>query len=145
MTSLDWLVVAGYALLVLFLGRLASRTSNSESEYFLAGRDTGPAPVAASTWAAKLSVDLHWGAGRSNLREFCIHAAMVWIVPCRIRCCNTVDTRVLSVQGANDLFVSWYPFRALVAVERCARFHHKSMFGKCSAVGRMRSRCLSLL
>ena len=55
MTSLDWLVVAGYALLVLFLGRLASRTSNSESEYFLAGRDTGPAPVAASTWATKLS------------------------------------------------------------------------------------------
>ncbi|MEM9356002.1 MAG: sodium/solute symporter [Pseudomonadota bacterium] len=55
MTWLDWTIVAGYGLSLLLLGRLASRSSNTESEYFLAGRETGRFPVAASTWATKLS------------------------------------------------------------------------------------------
>ena len=55
MTALDWAVIAGYGLVVLLLGRLASRPSNSETEYFLAGRTVGRFPVAASTWATKLS------------------------------------------------------------------------------------------
>ena len=55
MTAMDWAVIAGYGLIVLILGRLASRPSNSETEYFLAGRTAGRLPVAASTWATKLS------------------------------------------------------------------------------------------
>ena len=55
MTAIDWAVIAGYGLIVLILGRLASRPPNSETEYFLAGRTACRLPVAASTWATKLS------------------------------------------------------------------------------------------
>ena len=55
MTAADWAVIVGYGLVVLLLGRLAGRSSNSETEYFLAGRTVGRIPVAASTWATKLS------------------------------------------------------------------------------------------
>lgn len=55
MTAVDWAVIVGYGLIVLLLGRRAGRSSNSETEYFLAGRTVGRIPVAASTWATKLS------------------------------------------------------------------------------------------
>lgn len=55
MTTLDWLVIAAYALAVLVLGLMASGRSDSEDDYFLAGRREGWGPVAASTWATKLS------------------------------------------------------------------------------------------
>ena len=55
MTVLDWLVIAGYGVTVLLLGLLVSGRSASDTDYFLAGRREGWAPVAASTWATKLS------------------------------------------------------------------------------------------
>lgn len=55
MTVLDWLVIAGYGVVVLLLGLFASGRSASDTDYFLAGRREGWAPVAASTWATKLS------------------------------------------------------------------------------------------
>ncbi len=55
MTSLDWLVLGGYGVVVLALGFLASSRSQNETDYFLAGRKEGWMPVAASTWATKLS------------------------------------------------------------------------------------------
>ncbi|MCB1505274.1 MAG: sodium/solute symporter [Hyphomicrobiaceae bacterium] len=55
MALLDWLVISAYALAVLLLGVWSAGRSNSEDEYFLAGRSEGWAPVAASTWATKLS------------------------------------------------------------------------------------------
>lgn len=55
MTSLDWLIVAFYGLIVIAFGAWAGRRKADQTEYFLAGRDQGWAPVAASTWATKLS------------------------------------------------------------------------------------------
>lgn len=55
MTLTDWLVVGGYGLLVLAVGLWAAGRGDSEDDYFLAGRREGWAPVAASTWATKLS------------------------------------------------------------------------------------------
>ncbi|MGW8207238.1 MAG: sodium:solute symporter family transporter [Hyphomicrobiaceae bacterium] len=56
MTLADWLVIAMYGLVVLVLGLWSARRGrNSEEDYFLAGRREGWAPVAASTWATKLS------------------------------------------------------------------------------------------
>lgn len=55
MEVVDWLVISVYAGTVLLLGYFAAGRSNSETEYFLAGRREGWAPVAASTWATKLS------------------------------------------------------------------------------------------
>ena len=55
MTAVDWTVIGGYGLVVLLLGRLAEGRSNSETDYFLAGRKVGYLPVAGSTWATKLS------------------------------------------------------------------------------------------
>ena len=55
MTVLDWLVIGGYGVVVLVLGILAGGPSESDTDYFLAGRKEGWAPVAASTWATKLS------------------------------------------------------------------------------------------
>ncbi len=55
MTLTDWLVIAGYGLLVLAVGVWTAGRGDSEDEYFLAGRREGWAPVAASTWATKLS------------------------------------------------------------------------------------------
>ncbi len=55
MTAVDWAVIGAYGLVVLLLGRLADGRSNSETDYFLAGRKLGPIPVAGSTWATKLS------------------------------------------------------------------------------------------
>lgn len=55
MLAVDWVVIVGYGLIVLLLGRHAGRSSHNETEYFLAGRTVGRIPVAASTWATKLS------------------------------------------------------------------------------------------
>ncbi|MCB1515009.1 MAG: sodium/solute symporter [Hyphomicrobiaceae bacterium] len=57
MAALDWAVIAVYGLVVLALGWRAGGkgSSSSEDDYFLAGRREGWAPVAASTWATKLS------------------------------------------------------------------------------------------
>ncbi len=55
MTLLDWLVVGGYGVMVLLLGLFAGGRAESATDYFLAGRREGWAPVAASTWATKLS------------------------------------------------------------------------------------------
>ncbi len=55
MTVLDWLVIGGYGLIVLLVGFAAGRGSANQDDYFLAGRRQGWAPVAASTWATKLS------------------------------------------------------------------------------------------
>ena len=55
MAQLDWLVLAIYAVAVLLVGFVANQKSNTETDYFLAGRQEGWAPVAASTWATKLS------------------------------------------------------------------------------------------
>ncbi len=55
MATLDWLVVVTYAIVILAVGIATARRTQSESEYFLAGRDQGWASVAASTWATKLS------------------------------------------------------------------------------------------
>lgn len=55
MTVFDWLVIAVYATTVVGFGYAARRGTGSKTEYFLAGRDQGWAPVAASTWATKLS------------------------------------------------------------------------------------------
>ena len=55
MTWLDWLAIGGYAVAVLVLGIVVSGRTQSESDYFLAGRKEGWLPVAASTWATKLS------------------------------------------------------------------------------------------
>ncbi len=62
MATIDWLVIGGYGLVVVLLGFLASRreraraaNGDNQTEYFLAGREQGWAPVAASTWATKLS------------------------------------------------------------------------------------------
>ncbi len=55
MTTLDWLVVAGYGVTILLLGILVSGRSENDTDYFLAGRKEGWAPVAGSTWATKLS------------------------------------------------------------------------------------------
>ncbi len=55
MTITDWLVIAAYGVVVLCFGFFAGGRGHSETEYFLAGRQQGWAPVAASTWATKLS------------------------------------------------------------------------------------------
>lgn len=55
MTALDWMVLGLYAAAVLALGYAAQARANSETDYFLAGRNEGWATVAASTWATKLS------------------------------------------------------------------------------------------
>lgn len=55
MELVDWLVIAVYAGAVLLLGYFAAGRAESETDYFLAGRREGWAPVAASTWATKLS------------------------------------------------------------------------------------------
>lgn len=55
MVLVDWLVIGGYALAVLLLGYLAAGNSDTETDYFLAGRREGWLPVAASTIASKLS------------------------------------------------------------------------------------------
>lgn len=55
MTALDWLAIGAYAVAVLVLGVVISGRTQSESDYFLAGRKEGWLPVAASTWATKLS------------------------------------------------------------------------------------------
>ncbi|MCH9809161.1 MAG: sodium/solute symporter [Alphaproteobacteria bacterium] len=55
MTTLDWLVIAAYGILVLALGVATRSRVNTDTDYFLAGRQEGWAPVAASTWATKLS------------------------------------------------------------------------------------------
>ncbi|MGD9668969.1 MAG: sodium/solute symporter [Hyphomicrobiaceae bacterium] len=55
MTALDWLIIAVYGVALLLLGVKAAGRGDSEDDYFLAGRKEGWAPVAASTWATKLS------------------------------------------------------------------------------------------
>lgn len=55
MPLLDWLIIAGYGAIVLLLGISVSKRTESETDYFLAGRQEGWASVAASTWATKLS------------------------------------------------------------------------------------------
>ncbi|MBU1212677.1 MAG: hypothetical protein KJ587_15605 [Alphaproteobacteria bacterium] len=55
MTFLDWLAIGAYAVCVLALGLLVSGRAETETDYFLAGRKEGWFPVAASTWATKLS------------------------------------------------------------------------------------------
>ncbi|MGH1420055.1 MAG: sodium:solute symporter family transporter [Hyphomicrobiaceae bacterium] len=55
MTAIDWIVLAGYGGVVLVLGLISSRNAKDETDYFLAGRKEGWMPVAASTWATKLS------------------------------------------------------------------------------------------
>ncbi|MBU2583680.1 MAG: hypothetical protein KJ622_18380 [Alphaproteobacteria bacterium] len=55
MTTLDWIAIAAYAIAVLWLGLQFSDRTHTETDYFLAGRKEGWLPVAASTWATKLS------------------------------------------------------------------------------------------
>ncbi len=55
MTTTDWLVIGGYGVALLVIGLFAGGKSDDDTEYFLAGRTQGWAPVAASTWATKLS------------------------------------------------------------------------------------------
>ncbi len=55
MMALDWLAIGGYAVAVLILGVAVGGRAQNESDYFLAGRKEGWLPVAASTWATKLS------------------------------------------------------------------------------------------
>lgn len=55
MATLDWVIIGAYAAVVLALGYFASAKKETETEYFLAGRNQGWLPVAASTWATKLS------------------------------------------------------------------------------------------
>lgn len=55
MSWLDWLVLCCYAGVVLFLAVAVSSRTQSEADYFLAGRKESWLPVAASTWATKLS------------------------------------------------------------------------------------------
>lgn len=55
MATIDWLVIGGYGLIVIVFGFLAGGRKPGETEYFLAGREQGWLPVAASTWATKLS------------------------------------------------------------------------------------------
>lgn len=55
MTLWDWLAIAAYALIVLMLGIFAGGRTDTDEGYFLAGRRETWAPVAASTWATKLS------------------------------------------------------------------------------------------
>lgn len=55
MTWLDWLAIGVYAATVLALGVAVSGRAETETDYFLAGRKEGWLPVAASTWATKLS------------------------------------------------------------------------------------------
>ncbi len=55
MATLDWLILFAYGALVILLGLFASRRGDAQTEYFLAGRDQSWAPIAASTWATKLS------------------------------------------------------------------------------------------
>lgn len=55
MTALDWFAIGAYGLAVLALGIAVRGRTISETDYFLAGRKEGWLPVAASTWATKLS------------------------------------------------------------------------------------------
>ncbi len=55
MDILDWTVIAIYGALVLALGWRSGGRAATEADYFLAGRQERWLPVAASTWATKLS------------------------------------------------------------------------------------------
>ena len=55
MATIDWLIIGVYIIIVVSLGIFTSKRSATQTEFFLAGRDQTWAPVAASTWATKLS------------------------------------------------------------------------------------------
>ncbi|MEL7048913.1 MAG: sodium/solute symporter [Pseudomonadota bacterium] len=55
MAWLDVMAIAGYGLAVLLFGLVAGGRTETSSDYFLAGRKEAWGPVAASTWATKLS------------------------------------------------------------------------------------------
>tara|TARA_R110002072_G_scaffold51389_9_gene137968 strand:+ start:8613 stop:10226 length:1614 start_codon:yes stop_codon:yes gene_type:complete len=76
-TGLDWAIIVVYLLGLIILSAWLSRSQNSRGDYYVAGRDTGPWPIAISVMATQCSTNSILGA--PAFVAFAAGGGLVWL------------------------------------------------------------------
>ena len=76
-TTIDWIIIAVYLVGLILLSAWLSRSQHSRSDYYVAGRHTGPWPIAISIMATQCSTNSILGA--PAFVAFAAGGGMIWL------------------------------------------------------------------
>lgn len=76
-TSTDWMIIGAYLLMLILFSAWLSRSQHNRSDYYVAGRSTGPWPIAISIMATQCSTNSILGA--PAFVAFATGGGLIWL------------------------------------------------------------------
>ena len=76
-TPVDWVIIGAYLLMLILFSAWLSRSQHNRSDYYVAGRSTGPWPIAISIMATQCSTNSILGA--PAFVAFAAGGGLIWL------------------------------------------------------------------